>query len=220
MTEADGWLVEDTRIAGKLAAGLGIKKSMRLLTDQTSDGQMTRYVQEIQNGQTLAVVTDGGCPVVSDPGARLADLCLEAGIEVKSIPGPSAVTTALAASGFYGQRFVFLGFLGRKAGAIRSELTPFVESPMTLVLFESMNRIDALLATAGETLGGRRVALCRELTKPFEQVWRGSLLEIPSEEEFPRKGELTVVIEGRRSESVTRRHGPEKPLPKRSSRPR
>jgi 16S rRNA (cytidine1402-2'-O)-methyltransferase len=101
-------------------------------------------------------------------------------------------------SGFFGQRFAFLGFLGRKAGDIRKELVPFAESPLTLVLFESPHRLELLLGTAHEVLGGRRYAICRELTKAHEQVYRSRLPSIPQEGEVPRKGEITLVIEGRR----------------------
>jgi 16S rRNA (cytidine1402-2'-O)-methyltransferase len=195
---ADFWLVEDTRISGKLQAHLGFKKPMRVLNDHTRPEQLDRYVAEIASGQAAALVTDGGSPVVSDPGAMLCDRCLEEGIPVDSVPGPSAVTTALTLSGFFAQRFAFLGFLGRKTGAIRSELRPFVDSPLTIVLFESPHRIDGLLKAAHEELGERRYAVCREMTKLHQQVYRARLPIIPSEGTVPRKGEVTVVIEGKR----------------------
>ena len=198
LAEADVWYVEDTRVSGKLAFHLGLKKPMRVLNDHTSPMQVERYAEDIAGGSRAALLTDGGAPVVSDPGALLADACHERGIPVLSIPGPSAVTNALALSGFFGQRFAFLGFLGRKSGAIRSELEPFAESPLTLVLFESQHRIDALLQVAHEALGSRRYAICREMTKAFEQTFRGRLPAIPDESEVPRKGEFTLVIEGRR----------------------
>lgn len=217
LTAADAWLVEDTRISGKLAAKLGIKKPMRLLTDQTADSQIAKFVHELKDGASYAVITDGGCPVVSDPGAKLADQCHDAGIAVHVVPGPSAVTTALAASGFFGQRFVFLGFLGRKPGAIRSELAAFADSPLTIILFENILRLDGLLSAAAEALDTRRIALCRELTKAHEQVWRGTLGDLPSADEFPRKGELTIVIEGRRSERTAGAAKLSDSRPKRSS---
>lgn len=199
LAEADVWYVEDTRVSGKLAFHLGLKKPMRVLNDHTSPAQVERYADEIAQQRLNAIVlTDGGAPVVSDPGAILADFCHEREIPVLSIPGPSAVTNALALSGFFGQRFAFLGFLGRKAGAIRSELEPFAESPLTLVLFESQHRIDSLLAAAHDALGARRYAICREMTKAFEQTYRARLPEVPDEQVVPRKGEFTIVIEGRR----------------------
>ena len=195
---ADFWIVEDTRVSGKLQSHLGLKKPMRILNDHTGEHQVEKYVEELKSGAVAALLTDGGSPVISDPGTILCDRCYEKGISVGAIPGPSAVTTALMLSGFFGQRFCFLGFLGKKAGAIKSELRAFKESPLTLVLFESPFRIAALLAAAGEELGERRYAICREMTKIHEQVFRAALPYVPTEKELPRKGEITLVIEGRR----------------------
>ncbi|HWA84092.1 MAG TPA: 16S rRNA (cytidine(1402)-2'-O)-methyltransferase [Fimbriimonadaceae bacterium] len=195
---ADFWIVEDTRVSGKLQAHLGIRKPMRVLNDHTSEHQVGNYVEEIAAGASAALLTDGGSPVVSDPGAILCDRCHDAGVEIGAVPGPSAVTTALMLSGFFGQRFCFLGFLGKKPGAIKSELRPFKDSPLTLVLFESPFRIEALLKAASEELGERRYAICREMTKIHEQVFRAAFPTVPTDRELPRKGEVTVVIEGRR----------------------
>ncbi len=195
---ADVWVVEDTRISAKLAFHLDIKKPMRVMNDHTTPAQVIRYVDEIAAGSQIAVVTDGGSPTVSDPGAILTDACLTRGLPVTGVPGPCAAIYALSLSGFFGQRFVFLGFLGRKAGAIRGELTAFADSPLTIILYESPHRIETLLSAAHDALGPRRYAIGRELTKAFEQVYRAELPYIPTEEEVPRKGEITVVIEGRR----------------------
>jgi 16S rRNA (cytidine1402-2'-O)-methyltransferase len=197
LTNSVIWVVEDSRVSGKLAAHLGLAKPMRLLNDHTPDAQVDRLVQETRQ-HAVALLTDGGTPVVSDPGARLVDRCLSAEIPVTAVPGPSAPIMALSVSGFFGQRFAFLGFLGRKPKDIRSELRPFADSPLTLVLFESPHRIDALLALSHEVLGGRRYVICREMTKAFEQTYRNCLPEIPNEAEVPRRGEITVVIEGLR----------------------
>lgn len=196
--EAEFWIVEDSRISGKLASFLGLKKTMKVLNDHTSSNQIERYLEELRNGAHIALLTDGGAPAISDPGALLSDQCHNVGISVEAIPGPSAVVTALTLSGFFAQRFAFLGFLGRKPGAIRGELAAFSDSPLTLVLFESPHRLDVLLKVAHEALGPRRYAICRELTKMHEQVFRSVLPEIPTEEIVPRKGEVTLVIEGRR----------------------
>ena len=155
----------------------------------------------MKRGAQAVVLTDGGAPAISDPGAILTDKCRDAGVEIDAIPGPSAVVTALMLSGFFAQRFAFLGFLGRKPGAIRGELSTFADSPLTLVLFESPHRLEVLLKTAEEALGNRRYAICRELTKMHQQVYRSTLSEIPTEEQVPRKGEITLVIEGRRRAS-------------------
>ncbi len=201
LAEADLWLVEDTRVSGRLQSHLGVDRPMRPLNDHTSPERVRAYAGEVEAGRTVAMLTDAGTPVVSDPGTDLVDLCLDAGYEVDSIPGPSAVTTALALSGFYGQRFAFLGFLPRKPGPAKETLAPFAESALTLVLFESPHRIVATLTAAGEALGQRRYALCRELTKLHQQVWRGQTPETPSDSEVPRKGEFTIVLEGRRKRS-------------------
>jgi 16S rRNA (cytidine1402-2'-O)-methyltransferase len=200
--EAEVWYVEDTRISGKLASHLGLKKPMRVLNDHTSPAQIERYAQELRQGAKAALVSDGGAPAVSDPGAILTNLCHEAGVPVAGIPGPSAPVLALMLSGFFAQRFAFLGFLGRKAGAIRGELAAFADSPLTLVLFESPHRLDALLSAAHEALGPRRYAICRELTKMHEQVYRETLPHLPDESAVPRKGEITLVIEGRRKRDL------------------
>ncbi|MCW5937333.1 MAG: 16S rRNA (cytidine(1402)-2'-O)-methyltransferase [Fimbriimonadaceae bacterium] len=195
---AEVWLVEDTRVAGRLQSALGISCPMRLLNDHTSERRLEEYAGLLEGGARAAVVTDAGCPVISDPGAELVDMCHARGVEVDAIPGPSAVTTALALSGFFAQRFAFLGFLPRKPGPLKESLAPFAESTLTLVLFESPNRIDKVLSVMPEVLGLRRYALCRELTKLHQQIWRGKLPELPQEGEVLRKGEFTVVVEGRR----------------------
>jgi 16S rRNA (cytidine1402-2'-O)-methyltransferase len=193
---ADFWVVEDTRVSGKLQSHLGLRKSMRVLNDHSGPVAVEKYVAEIEGGAKVALITDGGSPVVSDPGSLLCDACHEADIAIEAIPGPSAVTTALMLSGFFGQRFAFLGFLGRKPGAIKSELEPFKDSPLTLVLFESPFRFEAFLKVAFEVFGSRRYAICREMTKMHEQVFRGQLPVVPDEKTVPRKGEVTIVIEG------------------------
>jgi len=195
---ASFWIVEDTRVSGKLGSVLEVKKPMRILNEHTGDGAIAAYVDQIEAGEWAALLTDGGAPGISDPGAKLVDACLERGIQVEPIPGPSAPIAAISVSGFFAQRFAFLGFLPRKAGDIRAELAPFADSPYTLVLFESPFRIDALLKAAHEALGERRYVIGRELTKAFEQIYRSALPQIPTDKEVPRKGEFTIVIEGKR----------------------
>jgi 16S rRNA (cytidine1402-2'-O)-methyltransferase len=195
---ADFWLVEDTRVSARLLSHLGFKKPMSVLNDHSDDSRIDRYLAEIKGGKNAALLSDGGAPVISDPGARLTDRCLDEGVPVDAIPGPSAVTNAIMLSGFFGQRYAFLGFLPRKAGAIRGQLAPFAESPLPIVLFESPFRLETLLTTAHEALGERRYAICREMTKMHQQIFRATLPIIPSEAEVMRKGEVTIVIEGKR----------------------
>jgi 16S rRNA (cytidine1402-2'-O)-methyltransferase len=200
LRDAQGWLVEDTRVSGKLQQHLGIKKPMAVLNEHTQPGKLQKYLADLESGQTLALLTDGGTPAISDPGAALVDLCRDASVSVDALPGPSAPTLALALSGFFAQRFAFLGFLPRKPGPMKAELRLFSDSAYTLVVFESPYRLDHLLKAAHEALGERRYAICREMTKAFEQVYRGRLPHIPDEKAVPRKGEFTVVFEGRRKD--------------------
>lgn len=197
LTHADFWLVEDSRVSGKLQSHLGIKRPMKVLNEHTSPAAIDRYLDDL--GKSVGVlVTDGGAPGISDPGAILTDLCHENGVEVDAIPGPSAPVTALMLSGFFAQRFAFLGFMPRKPGDIGKELAPFADSPLTLVLFESQFRVEKMLEQAYKTLGERRYAICREMTKMHQQVYRATLPHIPSEGEVVRKGEFSIVIEGKR----------------------
>ncbi len=198
LADANFWLVEDTRVSGKLQSHLGLSKPMRVCNEHTSEAQLAKYVDELKAGATAALLTDAGTPGISDPGAWIADLCYAAGVSVEAIPGPSAVATSLMLSGFFAQRFAFLGFLSRKPGPMKKELEPFADSPMTLVVFESPFRLGNLLKAASETLGERRFAVCRELTKLHQQVYRSTLPDIPSEKTVPQKGELCVVFEGKR----------------------
>lgn len=205
LSEAEAWLVEDTRVSARLRAEVGSTAPMRVLNDHTSPDATAAYVREIARGARWALVSDAGTPVVSDPGATLVDECLAAGVEVDVVPGPSAVMAALCVSGFFAQRFAFLGFLPRKPGPASQVLAPFAESTMTLVLFEAAPRLDGLIRALAGALGSRRLVVCRELTKRHQQVWRGTLDRPPAPSEVPRKGELTVVVEGHRSRNSPER---------------
>lgn len=198
LTEADAWIVEDSRVSGKLAQHLGVRKQMWIVNEHTRPAKIREMVEQVANGMRVALLTDAGTPGISDPGAIFADFAHEEEITVDAIPGPSAVTLALSLSGFFAQRFTFLGFLGRRAGDIRREIAPYEDSTQTLVLFESPYRVDALLRVIYEVLGERRYAICRELTKAHQQVVRETLPNLPNEQKMPRKGEFTIVIEGKR----------------------
>lgn len=171
---------------------------MKVLNEHTPPAKVDAYVKDVMGAGQVALLTDGGTPVISDPGAMLTDRLHDEGVEIDCIPGPSAVTTALALSGFFGQRFVFLGFAGRKPGDIRGLLAPYADSSLTIVLFESPFRFAKFLESAYQALGDRRFAVCRELTKMHQQVVRGNLSDLAILREIPQKGEVTLVIEGRR----------------------
>ena len=198
LSSADFWIVEDSRVSAKLQAKIGVKRPMRVLNDHTPEATVSKYVDEIEAGASAALLSDAGAPVVSDPGAEIVDACHRRGIMVDGVPGPSAVTAALALSGFYAQRFAFLGYPPRKAGPLRELLSQYADSALTLVVFDSPHRIGKLLAACSDALGKRRYAVCRELTKVHQQVWRARLPDAPTEEQLPHKGEVTLVIEGKR----------------------
>lgn len=198
LISADCWIVEDTRVSGRLMAHLGIKAPMKVLNDHSAPDHIARLAQIVADSKTTALLTDAGTPGVSDPGAELVEACVALDCPVDAIPGPSAVANALALSGFFAQRYAFLGYPPRKPGPIKELLAHYADSSMTLVCFESPHRIGKFLAVCGQVLGHRRYAVCREMTKVHQQVWRGCLPNLPDVSEVPAKGEVTLVIEGRR----------------------
>ncbi len=167
------------------------------MDEHTPEGRLEALLERVAAGETVALVTDAGTPGLSDPGALLTDLAYERGLRVDAVPGPSAVANALALSGFFAQRFLFLGYLPRRAGAIKKELAPYGDSPLTIVLFEAPSRVQKTLFAAHEALGDRRAALCREMTKLHQEVVRGRLSELAGRD-LVLKGEITLVIEGLR----------------------
>lgn len=188
---------EDTRRTRALAAGLGVVITGRIVSyyDQVEAARTPGLVEAIENGQTVLVVTDAGMPSVSDPGFRLVAACADAGLPITCLPGPSAVTTALAVSGLPCERFCFDGFAPRKPGARRKWLAQLVSEPRTVVFFESPHRLADTLADAVDALGpDRRVAVCRELTKTYEEVRRGRLGDVAAWAADGVRGEITVVL--------------------------
>ena len=200
LTTADVVAAEDTRRLTRLARDLDITVPGRIVS--YFEGNEERRTPELADvltaGYVVALVTDGGMPSVSDPGYRLVRAALDAGVPVTAAPGPSAVTTALALSGLPSDRFCFEGFLPRSPGARRSRLRALAAEERTLVLFEAPHRIAPALADLAAAFGpDRPAALCRELTKTYEEVLRrplGELAEWAAEGE-PR-GEITLVVAG------------------------
>ena len=188
---------EDTRRSGRLLAHLGIKKKMRSLFEGNERERTQELLAELREGAHIALVSDAGMPGVSDPGYRLVHACAEEGIDVRVVPGPSAVTAALVVSGLPVERFVFEAFLPRKAGERRARLRAMATDPRTVVLFESPLRLATLLRDVLVELGDRRIAVCRELTKLHEEVVRGRVAEVLAvlADSEPR-GEVVVVVEG------------------------
>lgn len=197
MTNADILACEDTSVGARLLAAKGFQRSIQRLDEHAPLSKIQSLLDDVESGRTLAYFSDAGTPGVSDPGAALVNAAYLRGIVVDAIPGPSAVMTALALSGFFAQRFVFLGFLPRRAGAMSAEFAPYAESTSTIVYFEAATRLRKSLEAALKSLGERRVAVCREMTKSHQEVVRSALSELAAEERA-FKGECTIVIEGMR----------------------
>lgn len=203
---ADVIAAEDTRRLRRLAAALGVDIKGRVVShyDAVEVARTPALVAAVREGQTVLVVTDAGMPSVSDPGFRLVSACVAAGLPVSCLPGPSAVTTALAVSGLPCDRFCFEGFAPRRPGERRRWLSALEREPRTAVFFESPRRLAATLADAVSVLGAQRpAAVCRELTKTHEQVLRGPLGEVAAwASENGVLGEITVVLGGAAPGSV------------------
>jgi 16S rRNA (cytidine1402-2'-O)-methyltransferase len=197
---ADVVAAEDTRRLARLARDLGVTVTGRVVSyfEGNDERRTPELVDALAAGAVVAVVTDGGMPSVSDPGYRLVRAALDAGYPVTAAPGPSAVTTALALSGLPSDRFVFEGFLPRTGSHRRSRLRELADEPRTLVFFEAPHRIAGSLTDLAATFGADRpAAVCRELTKTYEEIRRGTLDELAgwAAEDEPR-GEITVVVGG------------------------
>lgn len=199
LASADVIAAEDTRRIRTLAQALEVKPRGKVLSlyDANEASRVPALVDEIQGGATVLLVSDAGMPLISDPGYRLVAACIEAGAQVSCLPGPSAVTTALAVSGLPSERFCFEGFAPRKHAARVSWFTALAAEPRTCVFFESPRRLPDTLRDAVEALGpDRRAVVCRELTKTHEEVVRGTLGELAKWASDGVLGEITVVLAG------------------------
>ncbi len=189
---------EDTRRTGRLLSRFGIKRPLVSLFEGNEARRTAELLTGLREGKDVALVTDAGMPLISDPGHRLVRACVDEGIDVRVVPGPSAVTAGLAVSGLPSDRFVFEGFLPRKAGDRRERLRSLADEQRTIVVFESPVRLETLLRDVLEEVGDRRVAVARELTKLHEEVVRGRASEVLARIAGAEpKGEVVVVIEGR-----------------------
>lgn len=195
LKEADAIACEDTRHTQKLLNHYGIKKRLVSYHEHNENTRAPELISEMQNGASIALVTDAGTPIVSDPGHRLVVLCAENKIPVIPIPGPSAVLAALSASGISAERVLFVGFLPARQGERRRALTELAANLATLVFFEAPHRIANMLSEAAEILGPRPAALARELTKLHEEFLRGTLADLANRlKAAPLKGEFTLVV--------------------------
>jgi 16S rRNA (cytidine1402-2'-O)-methyltransferase len=196
---ADLVAAEDTRRLRRLCADLGVDRSGPVVSyhEHNEATRTPQLVARLLAGHRVVLVSDAGMPSVSDPGYRLVNAAVEAGIPVRCVPGPSAVLAALAVSGLPAARFCFEGFLPRARGERRRALEALATEPRTMVFFEAPHRVAEMLAAAAEACGPtRRAAVCRELTKTWEQVRRGTLADLAQWATGGVKGEVTIVVEG------------------------
>jgi 16S rRNA (cytidine1402-2'-O)-methyltransferase len=199
LASADVVAAEDTRRVRTLAKALDVRIGGNIVSffDHNEASRVPELVDAISTGATVLVVSDAGMPLINDPGHRLVAACVEAGLPVSCLPGPSAVTTALAVSGLSSEKFCFEGFAPRKQAARKNWLASLATEQRTVVFFESPRRLAACLSDAVNQLGGdRRAAVCRELTKVHEEVVRGSLDELAAWAADGVLGEITVVLAG------------------------
>ncbi|MGW4061190.1 16S rRNA (cytidine(1402)-2'-O)-methyltransferase [Amycolatopsis sp. NPDC004747] len=206
LEDADVIAAEDTRRFRALASALEVTPRGRVVSfyEDVESARLPKLLEALHAGETVVLVTDAGMPSVSDPGFRLVAACVEASLPVTCLPGPSAVTTALALSGLPCDRFCFEGFAPRKPGERSRWLASLRDEPRTAVFFESPHRLGSLLSDAAAALGpDRRAAVCRELTKTYEEVKRGTLEELASWAADGVRGEITVVLAGAAPRAVS-----------------
>jgi 16S rRNA (cytidine1402-2'-O)-methyltransferase len=200
LTEADVIAAEDTRRTLQLLQSLGISRPLLSLFEHNESQRVPQLLERLEAGQKVVLVSDAGTPLLSDPGFELVRAASRAGFAVQAIPGPSAITAALAVGGLPAQRFCFEGFLPARAGERRSALAALAHEPRTLVFFEAPHRIRATLSDLAAEFGSQREAVvARELTKAHESIYRGTLAELAlmaeSQENFER-GEITLLVAG------------------------
>ncbi len=194
LKEVDFILCEDTRISSNLLNHFEIKKEMISFNAVSEKNKIDYVINRLNSNQSAALISDAGTPLISDPGVRLVSACIENRIEVIPVPGASALLSALSISGLPTDSFVFEGFLPQKKGR-QTRLKELAIEKRTIVLYESMYRIEKLLNELNEFMNDRFIVVCRELTKKFEETWRGYPKDLLNE--FPEKiikGEFVVVI--------------------------
>lgn len=199
LAEADVVVCEDTRRTRALLASADVGTPPLLAANDHSEAaQVDTVLAHLERGHLVALVSDAGMPTISDPGERTVRAAARAGYEITVVPGPSAAVSALALSGLPTGRYVFEGFLPRRGSSRTERLAALAGEQRTMVLYEAPHRLDRTLGELAETLGPqRRVVLCRELTKRFEETWRGTLAgAVERVEQEPPRGEFVVVVEG------------------------
>jgi len=188
---------EDTRVSGNLLKKLAISKKLISYHEFNERDRAPQLVEAVRKGQSIAVISDGGSPGISDPAYRLVRAAIDNGLRVVALPGPCAIIPALTASGLPTDRFFFEGFLSNKGAARRRRLGQLAQLPHTLVFYESPHRVLKTLGDMHEVLGDRQACLAREISKKFEEYMRGSLAEISSRLSGRTiKGEIVLVVAG------------------------
>ena len=200
LTEADLIAAEDTRHSRVLLSHYGINTPMQALHEYNEEQACAGILERIGNGEAIALISDAGTPAISDPGYRLVCAAREAELPIFSVPGPSAVTTALSVAGLPPDRFVFEGFLPSKPVARKKKMQELVSESRTLVFFESSHRIEASIQDMTAIFGENRlVAVCRELSKKFETVLRSTLIEVSQQlaaDKNQTRGEFVIIVNG------------------------
>ncbi len=197
LATADVVACEDTRITGALLHRFGIKKPLLAYHDHNADERRTEILKRLAAGEAVALVSDAGTPLISDPGYKLVRACRAAGYDVIALPGASALLTALCAAGLPTDKFMFAGFLPNKSTARQKALKELAALPSTLVFYEAPARLEATLGDMAKVLGGaRKAAVARELTKLFEEIREGTLAVLAAQyrDEATPKGEIVIVV--------------------------
>lgn len=200
LQNADIIACEDTRVTGKLLSFFNIKKPLVSLREHNEVSEAGKLITRILAGEKVAYASDAGYPCISDPGAKLVQLALQNGINVSTISGPNAGLNALVASGLDTSHFYFQGFLNAKESVARNELQEMIKRKETIILYEAPHRIMKTLNMLFEILGDRQVCLARELTKQHEEFIRGPLSELVELDSATLKGEMVLIVEGRKDE--------------------
>lgn len=197
LKQVDFICAEDTRVTAVLLSKFGIKKPMISYHEHNARQRGEEILPRLLDGESCAVITDAGMPCISDPGEEIVKLCAERGVEVAAVPGATAAMTALAVSGLPSKRFCFEGFLSTTKRIRREHLDQLKALPQTLIFYEAPHKLRNTLSDLLEALGDRKISLCRELTKLYEEVIRGTISDmIRLYEEKEPKGEYVLVVEG------------------------
>lgn len=191
----DFLLCEDTRVTSELLHKLNIKKKLIYSDDHNEDSLKKMVLSELQDGKNIGLVTDRGTPIISDPGYKIVEYVTSHGFNVISLPGPTAFVPALTMSGINPAPFLFYGFLNSKDSKRKKELESLKKLPYTIILYEAPHRIQDMLTSLLEVFGNRRIALCREISKKYEEAIRGNITDV-LEVVDSIKGEMVVVVEG------------------------